>query len=156
MGKMMLTEQYFLFADAELSLESCTNPKFVDHPRNHGLTKYCPRLAISLEGGHQNAIEFAERLLKEDDVVQILPIDSGLIQAESNCMFWKAVVVLELRESLFFCRRDEYSIAQQCCRGIMVVTRNPEYVHLSLPFGPLVIVGFIRMFEPFGGPTFDS
>ncbi len=72
MRQVMLAEQNLFFADAEFRLQRGCDPELVDHPRNHRLAKHLPRLRISLQHHHEDAVEFAEWLLKKHDVVEIL------------------------------------------------------------------------------------
>ena len=73
MRHVMLAEQDLLRRNAQLGRDLRADPQLVDHPGDHRLAKNFVRLRIGLQHAHQDAIELAERLLVEDDVVQISP-----------------------------------------------------------------------------------
>ena len=101
------------------------DPELVDHPGNHRLAEDLVGLRIGLQRRHQDAVELAERLLEEDNVVQIVARDAGLLQAELDGLLGKIEVVLLAGKALFFRRRDQLAVVQQHCGCVVVIAADP-------------------------------
>src|SRR5215471_16500673 len=129
MREMVVGEKDLLPADTQLGLQGARDPEFVEHPADHGLAKHLPRLRVSLQHTHQEAIEFAERPLVEDHVVEVIRINLGLAETKTDGVCWKAEVVFDSRKALFFCRGDKLAVAQKRGRGIVVIAGDSENMH---------------------------
>ena len=79
--------------------------------------------------GHKNPLEFAERLLVKNDVVQVAGRDAGFLQAELDGSLRKAEVVLDPGEPLFLGGGDQLPVPEEGRGRVMVKTGDPEDVH---------------------------
>ena len=65
------------------------------------------------EIGFEQPLEFQERLLVEDDIVDVLERDAGLLEAIADRVDREARVLLLAREALLLRRRDDLAVDQQ-------------------------------------------
>ena len=91
--QVMFGEQNAFLGYADFRLQRAGNPELVQHPGDHRFAEHLPRFRVGLQDGGQDAVQFAERLLEEHDVVEIFPVDAGGIQAVLDGIFGKVVVV---------------------------------------------------------------
>lgn len=124
MRKVVFAEKYFVLVHAERGLDGAANPELVDDPGDHGLAKDFPGLWIGLENGHEDAVEFPERLFEKDDVVEILAADPCRFEAELYGSLGKAKIVLDAAEALLFGGGDKLAVTKEGGRSIMVVARD--------------------------------
>ena len=135
--QVMFAEQNLVGRNAQLRGDLRADPQLVDHPGDHRLAKDLVRLRIGLQHGHQDAVELAEGLLVEDDVVQVAGLDARALQAELDGLVGKVEVVLDAAEALFFGGGDQLAVLQQSGRGVVVVAGDSQDIHVSLGGGPL-------------------
>ena len=112
-------------------MESAGHPEFVDHPGDHRLTKHLPGLRIGLQNRHQDAVELAEGLFKEDCIIDILPLDTCGFETELDCIFGKSKVVLYAGEAFLFGSGEQLAIMEQYSGCVVVVTGDAENIHSS-------------------------
>ena len=79
---MVLAEQDAVFGDAQVCGDLGSDPQLVHHPGDHGLAKHFVGLRIGLQHGHQDAVELAEGLLEEGDIVHVAALDAAGFQTE--------------------------------------------------------------------------
>src|ERR1700757_613899 len=156
MREMVIGKENFLPVDAQLRLQRARDPEFVEHPADHGLAKHLPGSGVGLENAHQQAIEFAERPLVEDDVVQVLGVKLSLAQAKTDGVRGKTEVVLDPGKAFFFGRGDELPVAQERSRSIVVIAGNSENMHQLLSFGPAQVMNFRGMLNPLRRAMLDA
>src|SRR5215469_12077925 len=113
MRKMMVGKENLVLGNAQLRLKGARHPELVDHPGDHGLPEYLPGLRIGLQHGRQDAIELAERLFKENDVVEIVPRNPARFKAVVNGFPGKIEVVLLARKSLLLGGRNKLAVANK-------------------------------------------
>src|SRR6478752_4808002 len=85
---------------------------------------------VSLE----EALELAQRLLVERDVVEIARLEMRFAQAVIDGARWKRSVVLFAREPFFLCSRDNFSIDDQRCGAVVIESRDSENGRHQRPF----------------------
>ena len=80
------------------------------------------------EIGFEQALEFEERLVVEDDVIDRAKLDLGLVQAILDGVARKPGVVLLAGEALLLRRRDDPAIGDERRGAVMVEGRDAKYV----------------------------
>ena len=95
-------------------------------PQRHGLDEgpeaYGRVTHIRLE----QALELEQRLVVETDVVQLLRLQAGMLQAVLDGVDREAVVVLLAREAFFLRGGDDLSVDDQCSRRVVVESRDTQ------------------------------
>jgi hypothetical protein len=99
-------KRIFFGSELQLVLEHRLDPQLVGEPRQHRLAEHLPTLREGLQRREQDALELHERLLIEDDVVDVLDPNSCALAAELDGEHRKAVVVFDAREALFLAGGD--------------------------------------------------
>ena len=79
--------------------------------------------------GLEQALELQERLVVEDDVVDVLERHPAGLEAVFDGLSGKGRVVAHAREALLLRRRNDVALLHQRCRAVMVEGGDPEDVH---------------------------
>ena len=120
--------------NVQLLTDQVLHPQLVQQPGRHGVAEDLPRLRHHLHGGRQDALELDERLLVEDDVVEILGSDAGRFQAVADGQAREIGVVFLAAEAFLFGGRDQLAVVNQRRGGVVVETRDSQYAHGQCPF----------------------
>ncbi len=82
------------------------------------------------EIGFEQALELQERLVVEDDVVDVVELDAGLRRGNTAiALCGKAGIVLLAREALLLRGRDDLAVLDQRRGAVVIEGRNPEDAH---------------------------
>src|SRR5271165_1418543 len=138
MGQVVFAIQDPVFGNSQVGRYFRSDPEFVHHPGNHGFAEDLVGLGIGLQNGHQDAVELAERLLEESDVVQVAALDAAGFEAVLYRVLWIVEIMLDAAEALFFRSSDQLTVAQQRGRRIMVITGNSQNIHACSSKGRLL------------------
>src|SRR5262245_17268135 len=125
----MIDEQQLSAFDAEPLADERAHPELFVHPRHHRVGEGAPGAGVALQRGEQDALELYERLLVEDDVVEVSRGESTLLEAELDRSFGETRIMLLPRESLLLGGGDQTTVVDQRCRGVVVEAGNPENLH---------------------------
>ena len=83
--------------------------------------------------GFEQAFEFQERLIVEDDMVDAFERAAGGLKAIGDRLQWKARIMLLAGESLFLCCRNDAAILHDRGSAIMVEGRDAENMQRCSP-----------------------
>src|SRR4029450_5309473 len=81
------------------------------------------------EIGLEQALELQERLVVEGDVVDVLKLDVGLVEAVLHGVLREARIVLLAREALLLRGADEMAVLDQRGGAVMIESRYAEHAH---------------------------
>ena len=79
--------------------------------------------------GLEDPFEFEQRLVVEDDEIELAPVDARFAKAVVDRLLGEAVVVLLAGKALFLGSRDNFSVAHERGGAVMIVRGDPENVH---------------------------
>ena len=127
--QVMLAEQDAVRRHAEARLQQVLDPQLVAEPGDHRLAEDFVRPGEHLHARQEQALELHERLLEEDDVVEVVGRDAGRLQAEVDRALRELEVVLLAAEALLFGRGDEHAVAQDRGGGVVEVAGDAQDVH---------------------------
>src|SRR5688572_954039 len=83
------------------------------------------------EIGFENALELEQGLVVEPDVVEIASCNLSLAQAEVDGVTREAGIALHAREALLLHGGDDFAVAHEARRTVVVEGGNPQDVHIS-------------------------
>ena len=86
--------------------------------------------------GLEQALELQERLVVEDDQVEVAFPDACFLEAVVDRVLREAIVVLLPRETLFLRGSDDFAIAHQCGGAVVIIRGDPEDIHGPNRGGP--------------------
>jgi hypothetical protein len=104
--------------------------QLVCHPDRHRKRERFETIGCGSEVHAQQAIEFTQWLLVENDGVDLMKT-TALLGAVIQGIDRESRVVAPASEALFLGRGDNGAIAEQCGRTVMVVSGNSDDVHWS-------------------------
>src|SRR5688500_1992706 len=81
------------------------------------------------EMGLQDPLELQERLVVEDDLVEVLEIASARVKAVSNRAGWEARIMLQAGESFLLHCGNQGPIMHKCRSAVMIEGRDAENLH---------------------------
>jgi len=96
----------------------------------------------------ENSVQLKVRLLIKPDVVNLVKVDGGVSQAPPDRIYRKRCVMLYPRESLFLCSRHNLSVPEQARRGVVVVSRNAENVHVRKRLSIWMVCPWVANMSP--------
>ena len=128
---MVIDEQDLARLDAKPIAEVVSYPELIPEPRDHGFAESVPGSRVALKHRHQDALEFDEGLFVKDDVIEILRLDAGGLEAKLDGTFRVAGIVLLPRESLFFRCTNEPPVIDERRGRIVIETGDSEDLHAS-------------------------
>jgi hypothetical protein len=79
--------------------------------------------------GFQQPFEFQERLLVEDDVIDVVDADAAEFQARRDGVMRKRRIVFAAREALFLRRRDDIAVDDERRGAVVIERRDSENIH---------------------------
>src|SRR5262249_35033925 len=95
-------------------------------PERHGQAKAAEADRDVGQVGLQEALELGERLVIEDDVVQLPRGQPCLLQAKGHCARRESRVVLLAREPLLLGGGDDLAVDDQGGRAVVIERRNAQ------------------------------
>src|ERR1700681_3512679 len=107
MGEMVFAEKNSIFWNPKLRRDRRAHPELVDHPRDHRLAEDLVRLRVRLQDGHQDTVEFSERLFEKGNIVDISTVQASRSETKLYGGLGEAVIVFDAREAFLFCSRDQ-------------------------------------------------
>src|SRR3989338_11452188 len=110
---MMSTEQNFLGLDFKALFNETFYPQLFSQPADHRLLKHPSGFGESLHGRHKDPLKLNKWLLKENHIIQLLPLNPAHLKTKTNSLVRKIIIVLLASKSLFFGGCDHFSIFQQ-------------------------------------------
>jgi hypothetical protein len=131
---VVVGEDDLLRVDPELLLQQVLHPQLLREPGVHRLAEDGPRSRERRERGGEDALELDDRLLVEDDQVEVVRGDAGALQAELDRELREARIVLHPAEALFFRGREDDAVLHDRRRRVVVVEAEPEDVQLNPAF----------------------
>ena len=155
----MFAPKNFLWVDIQLFHQRVANPEFVGQP-DHAAALEGLKTSWEVEKLiDEYTLKFLQRLFVEDDVVNLIDRDAGMLDAPSGSSNRYGRIVLESAEPLFAGRGNDHTVAYQCRGRVMVLGRNSEDCdrhdrrrNSALELCPFenVLVGNIRDHKTFG------
>ena len=127
--EVVIAEDDLGLVHLEVLADLALDPELLGHPGDHRFLEDAPRLRERGHGRPEDAVELQERLLEEDDHVQVLAADAARLQAEVDRPARKVVVVLLAAEALLFGGRDQGTVLDQRGAGIVEEAGDAEDVH---------------------------
>jgi hypothetical protein len=127
-GQVVLAEEDLPVGPQPI-LDDLAGPDLRLKPDGHRLHPRPIRPGPSREARLHDAEELDERLLVEADVIDVLDLDAGLLQAVPDRPRWEIGVVLLPGEALLLGCSDELAILHQGRRRVVIEEAQPEYVH---------------------------
>ena len=121
-----------LAPEADLFRHLLAYPKLLAQPQRHRQKERAQAPRRVVEIGFKQPLEFQKRLVVEGDVVEFGGRDSSVLQAELDGARREAMVMLLAREALFLRGGQEFAVAHEARRGVVVVGRDAKDVHASL------------------------
>src|SRR5262249_18226364 len=131
-GLVVLGEEDLLARDAEVARDDALDPELLAERVLHRLREAPPRFGESAKRGREDALELEHRLLVEDDRVELLGLEPRLLEAPLDRRERERRVVLAAREALLLNRKGGHAVDDESRRGVVVMRRNAEDLHLIL------------------------
>src|ERR1041384_6902937 len=125
---MMFRKKNFAFA-VELAPNQFFHPNSFPNPERNRHEKTFQTGRRVSEITVQDPIELQKRLLVERDVIKIADVDAAFAQAIIDRAFWKIGVVFFARESFLLRGGDDFSIANETSRAVVIKSRDAENIH---------------------------
>jgi hypothetical protein len=125
----MIDEQYLLRRHVDLAHKETLDPQLLIEVVDHRLAKDTPCPGEHSQPVEQDTLELHEGLLVEHHIVQVVPGNTGRLQAELDGMMRKATVMFLAGETLFFGRRHQHAIVQQRHRRVVIEARHAQDKH---------------------------
>ena len=113
---------------SHLSANQIRHPKFFFHPQRHCLQKRAKARRRVIKISLEQSIEFQQRLVIEADKIQFVCSYARLLQAVTNGIYGKIVVVLEAGESFFLRRGDDLAINHEASGRVVIERRYAKNV----------------------------
>ena len=85
------------------------------------------------EVGLQQALEFDEWFVVEDDAIDVLELDVAGVQAIVDCEPRVASIEFFPGEALFLCRGNDAAVLDQRCGAVVIERRETENAHARAP-----------------------
>ena len=130
--EVVAAEEDPLRRNPEVLADQPFDPELLREPLDHRLAEDPEGSRIGRQRRHQDAVELDERLLVEDDPVEILAPELAGPEAELDRVDRKARVVLDPREAFLLSGSDDDAVLNECGGGVVEEARDAENVH-ALP-----------------------
>ena len=79
----------------------------------------------------QNSVELQEWFFVKRNAIEVAYVDAPFAQAVTHGLVWKIRIVLFAREPFLLCGGDDFSIAHETCRAIVIKSGQAQNVHDS-------------------------
>ena len=101
MGFVVVREDDFLLEPAVHGFTNLLGQvQFRFQPKRHGHQKRTQPLRRERQIRFEEALEFQQRLVVDDDIVQVFRLEIGFLETVFDGVFWEVMVVLLTREAL--------------------------------------------------------
>src|SRR5438105_429404 len=127
----MLGEEHLAARDAEVRGDDAAHPYFLAQRVLHRFGKGPPGARKGAEGASKNALELQHRTLVEDDGVERVRLDAGVIETPFDRRQRKRGVALAPRKAFLLDGAVRHAVDDQCRGGVVVVRGDAENLHLS-------------------------
>src|SRR3989442_3304033 len=107
----MAAEAYLRGRCAEPILNQVFNPELVSEPGDHRFAEESVRLRKLLKAREEEPFELDERLLEENDVIQVASVNPAGSEAEVDRVLRELEVVLSPGEPLFLGCREQPALS---------------------------------------------
>src|SRR5882672_10639796 len=133
MGEMVLGEKYLARPPVsqlrEHPLQLIADPGLFSKPHRHAHEEGAQTAWCHLRIGGENACEFGQRLVVEDQHVEFAGFDFPFLEAISDGIPRNAGIVLLARESLLLSGGYDVAVAHQASGAVVVQRADAENVH---------------------------
>src|SRR4051794_27477469 len=126
---MMLAEQQLPLGAAKLLAQIRLHPQTAPQPGGKGARELWQAEGELAQVADQDPLELTQRLLVEDDVIDLLDGHAGLRQAESRRLYRQRGIVLDAGEPLLLGRSDDLAVDDECGRRIVKERAYSENDH---------------------------
>ena len=122
-------KQDLLPRHAEIGRDDAAHPHLFAERVPDRVRERTPGLRKRAQRRGEDPVELQHAPFVEDDGVEVRGVESSLLQAPFDGAERKTGVVLPPRQALFLHRAHRQAVDDQCGRGVVIVSGDPENVH---------------------------